>query len=57
MASTFGGLDADWISFKESGFAAWSSVDRSGIFELSIVDKSTARVLVERDKAEKGVMG
>ena len=57
MASTFGGLEADGISFEKSGFAAGGFVDRSDVLELSIVEKSTANVLVERDKAQRGVMG
>ena len=54
MASAFGELEADESSFEKSGFAAGGSADRSDVFELSIVDKSTARVLVERDQAQTG---
>ena len=57
MASTFDELEADGISFEKSVFAAGGSVDRSNVFVLSIVKKSTARVLVEREKAKRGAMG
>ena len=57
MASTFNELEADGISFEISGFATGDSVGRSDVFELSIVEKSTVRVLVERDKAQRGAMG
>ena len=57
MASTFNELEADGISFEISGFATGDSVGRSDVFEVSIVEKSTVRVLVERDKAQRGAMG
>ena len=57
MSFTFGELEADGISFDQSAFAAGVPVDRSDVFELSIVKKSTARVLLERDNTQRGVMG
>ena len=57
MSFTFGELEADGISFDQSAFATGVPVDRSDVFELNIVKKSTARVLLERDNTQRGVMG
>ena len=45
------------VSFEKSGFVAGGFVDSSDVFESSIVEKSTARFLVDRDKALRGAMG
>ena len=45
------------ISFEKSVFATGGIVDSSDVFESRIVEKSTARVLVDRDKARREAMG
>ena len=45
------------ISFEKPGFAAGVFVDRFDVSESSIVEKSTATVPVERNKAQRGAMG
>ena len=54
MALDVSGLEADAVSFENSGFVARGFVDNPNDFESSIFGKSTTRVLADRDKAQGG---
>ena len=45
------------ISFEKSVFATGGIVDSSDVFESRIVEKSTARVLVDKRQGAKGGNG
>ena len=54
MAPSFIGVEAHGVSLEKSGVVAGCFVDNPDVFVSSIVAKSTARVLVDRDKAQGG---